>query len=148
QVAEADLSLALERKWDRYLEGLPRRTQRDQLVRTSLARLFENEMKYVKKLHETTGSANVGPYQKQVFPVLRRAVPNLIAYDIASVQPMAGPVAVVFYYDLVYDTTKGLTTAGNIFPRDFDRNFTSELVEAELLAVGNGTDYGGAAVVA
>jgi len=148
QVSDADMSLAMERKWDRYLEGLPKRTQRDQEVRSTLSKLYENEMRYVKKLHESTLAANVGPYQKQVFPVLRRAIPNLIMHDIASVQPLSAPVGVVFYYDLVYDTNKGRTTAGNIFPRDFDRNYSSELVEDELLASGNAVDYGGAGVVA
>ena len=37
-----------------------------------------------------------------IFPIIRRVVPNLIANDIVSVQPMSLPAGSVFYMDYKY----------------------------------------------
>jgi hypothetical protein len=86
---------------------------------------------------------NIGSFTKFIFPILRRVFPNLIAHEIVSVQPMTAPVGAIFYLDLIYGTQKGATTAGAIFPRDFDRDYSSEYINGEQLVVGNATDYGG-----
>jgi len=50
----------------------------------------------------------------------------------------------VFFLDYVYDTNKAPTQRGQVFPRDFDRNYTSEKIDGEILGTGNGVDFGGA----
>ncbi len=135
---------ALDRKWNRLLEGLGRRTPVERHVRAITAMLMENQAQHLRGLNEETRSMNVGSFTKFIFPILRRVFPNLIANDIVSVQPMNGPVGAVFYMDYVYATTKGSTQAGNVFPRDFDKDYTSEYVNGEILATGDGSKYGGA----
>ena len=41
-------------------------------------------------------SANMGAYDPILISLVRRAMPNLIAYDVASVQPMTGPTGLIF----------------------------------------------------
>jgi hypothetical protein len=143
-IADQSYVGALIKKWSPLLEGIPDRTEHDRYVLGCMAMLMENESMYLQNLTEDTRTINVGSFTKFIFPVLRRVFPNLIANEIVSVQPMTAPVGAVFYLDYIYGTTKGGTTAGNIFPRDFDKDYSSEFVNGEPLATGNGTDFGGA----
>jgi hypothetical protein len=135
---------ALDRKWGSLLEGIPARNAGERHLRAVTAMLMENQSAHLRSLNEETRSLNVGSFTKFIFPILRRVFPNLIANEIVSVQPMTAPVGAVFYLDYIYSTTKGATTAGNVMPRDFDRDYTSEFVNGEMLATGNGVNFGGA----
>jgi hypothetical protein len=44
----------------------------------------------------TTNTGNVANYDPVLISLVRRAMPNLIAYDIAGVQPMTGPTGLIF----------------------------------------------------
>ncbi len=134
---------ALARKWEGFLEGMPVRTRQDQYNRHVTAMLMENESTHLRNLTEETRAINVGSFTKYIFPVLRRVFPNLIANEIVSVQPMTAPIGAVFFLDYIYGTTKGITQEGNIFPRDFDKDYSSEFVNGEPLATGDGTNFGG-----
>ena len=147
-IADQSYVGALIRKWGEFLEGMPDRTERDRYVLGCMAMLMENESIHLRSLTEETRSVNVGSFTKFIFPVLRRVFPNLIANEIVSVQPMTAPIGAVFYLDYLYGSTKGGTTEGAVFPRDFDRNYSSEYVEGEQLATGDGSLYGGGAVAA
>lgn len=134
----------LVERWAPMLQGLPTETPRQRHVVAQLAMQYENQARYLRGMTEEVRAANVGPYLKTIFPLLRRSVPNSILNEIASVQALATPSGGIFYYDVVYQTTKGATTKGNVFPRDFDSDYTSEDVNGEILVTGNGVDYGGA----
>ncbi len=56
----------------------------------------------------TTG-ANWNPV---LIALVRRAMPNLMAYDLAGVQPMTGPTGLIFAMRSVYKTTRGGAEAG------------------------------------
>ena len=58
--------------------------------------------------HGTTG-ANWDPV---MIALVRRAMPNLMAYDLAGVQPMTGPTGLIFAMRSVYKTTRGGAAAG------------------------------------
>ena len=135
---------ALIRKWKDLLEGMPDKTERDRYVLGTVAVLMENESQHLQSLEEETRLVNVGSFTKFIFPVLRRVFPNLIAHDLVSVQPMTASVGAVFFLDYIYDTTKGAVQRGQVFPRDFDRTYTSEKIDGEILATGDGAKYGGA----
>ena len=134
---------SLDRKWGALLEGIPARNAQERHVRAVSAMLFENQAMHLRSLNEETRSLNVGSFTKFIFPILRRVFPNLISNEIVSVQPMTAPVGAVFYMDYIYSTTKGPTTAGNVMPRDFDKDYTSEFVNGEICATGDGVNYGG-----
>jgi len=126
-------------KWGELLEGIE-----NPYTRGVTAMLMENESQWLQNLEEETKTINVGSFTKFIFPVLRRVFPNLIANEIVSVQPMTAPIGAVFFFDYKYGSNKGSTQAGAIFPRDFDRDYSSEYVRDEQLALGDGTNYGGA----
>lgn len=142
-IADESYVGALIRKWGSLLEGMPDRSEHDRYVLGVTAILMENESQYLQGLNEETKTVNVGSFTKFIFPVLRRVFPNLIANEIVSVQPMTAPVGAVFFLDYVYGSTKGATNQGNVFPRDFDKDYSSEYVNGEPLATGNATpDFG------
>jgi hypothetical protein len=140
-IADQSYVGALIRKWGDFLEGMPDRTEGERYVLGCTAMLMENESLYLQNLDEETRTVNVGSFTKFIFPVLRRVFPNLIANEIVSVQPMTAPVGAVFFLDYVYGSTKGATTEGNVFPKDFDRDYSGEFVNGEQLATGDGTNY-------
>ena len=133
-------------KWSPFLEGLEDRTRHGRYLRNTMAVVFENTAQHLNKLrlYEATTTGNVAYYAKFIFPALRWAFPSLIANDIVSVQPMNSAQGTIFYLDFVYSNSKGQTAAGNIFPRDFDKFYSSEFVEGEPIGVGDGTNFGGA----
>jgi len=143
-IADKSYVRSLVQKWGEFLEGIPDKTEQQRYTLGVAAILMENQCQHLLTMNEDTRTANVGSFTKFIFPILRRVFPNLIANEIVSVQPMTAPTAAVFYLDYVYGTTKGQTQAGNVFPRDFDRNYSSEYVQGEILWTGDGTHGGGA----
>jgi hypothetical protein len=133
----------LMQKWSPFLKGVD-----DPYRRKIGAFLFENEAFHLKglknRLEEATTTANVAYYTKYLFPILRKLIANLIAPEIVSVQPMNAPVGAVFYLDVYYGQSKGQINRGSSVYDNFDRFYTSEFVDREQIAVGDGTNYGGA----
>ena len=127
---------ALVEKWNPLLEGI-----RVEHTRNVMAVLYENESQYLQNLNEETRTTNVGSFMKFVFPVLRRVWPNLIANEIVSIQPMTAPVGGIFFYDLKYGTTKGTVTAGETLISDFNRFYSSEHIDGEIVGSGPGTTF-------
>lgn len=135
-IADRSFVQSLTRKWGQLLEGI-----RDPYTKGVTAVLMENESQWLQNLEEETKTVNVGSFTKFIFPVLRRVFPNLIANEIVSVQPMTAPIGAVFFFDYLYGSNKGKTAAGNIFPRDFDRDYSSEYVNGEVVGIGDATNY-------
>lgn len=55
----------------------------------------------------TTNTAGVQNYDPVLIKMLRRALPNMIAYDIVGVQTMTGPTGLIFYQKARYSTQSG-----------------------------------------
>lgn len=128
------------KKWAPYLRGVPEGRRRG-----DLATLYENTLHNIETLQEDANTTGVtASYTKYLFPMLRRVFPNLIANEIVSVQPMTGPVGAVFTYEYKYGNTKGAITAGQNLIQTFNQWYSSEYVDQEVIATGNGTDYGSA----
>ena len=53
------------------------------------------------------GGGNIGTFDPVLISLVRRAMPNLIAYDIAGVQPMSGPTGLIFAMKSKYSTQGG-----------------------------------------
>lgn len=130
----------LEDKWSRFLGGV-----KEPYTRKVMALLFENQFSDMRRqLNEDTLAVNAGQYTKYIFPVLRRVFPNLIANEIVSVQPMTAPVGAVFFFEYKHGKSKGTTTAGSNLIQNFDRDYSSESVNNEQIAVPDGAAFGGA----
>lgn len=135
----AGRSLA-EGKWSKYCHKL-----KDPMQKAFTALLLERTDQWIrsKSMDETTRVLQVGNFDKFAFPLVRAIYPNLIANEIVSVQPMAGPTSIIFYLDFVFGTNKGRTLAGS---SAFDavagpantKSYTSDDVPQESLGTGDG----------
>jgi hypothetical protein len=54
-----------------------------------------------------TGSTSLAGYDPVLISLVRRAMPNLMAYDLAGVQPMSAPTGLIFAMRAKYDTQAG-----------------------------------------
>ena len=107
----------------------------------------------------TGGSADAGPgagYDPILISLVRRAVPNLIAYDICGVQPMTGPTGLIFAMRARYGSQGGAEALYNEADTDFAGAGTHAntlpggavttgtgmtTAAAEALGDGQGTNY-------
>ena len=61
----------------------------------------------------TGGTGSVDNWNPILIALVRRAMPNLMAYDLEGVQPMTGPTGLIFAMKSRYKTTRGGATAGD-----------------------------------
>ena len=84
----------------------------------------------------SAGSAAAGPtagFDPVLISLIRRSMPNLIAYDLAGVQPMSGPTGLIFAMRSRYQTQSGSEAfyneadtafSGQDFGRDAENGFS------------------------
>ena len=112
-------------KWSPVLEHESAPAIEDRYKKAVTARLLENQEIALKEetaqaqgnyISEAaaannigTGSApnNIGTFDPVLISLVRRAMPNLIAYDIAGVQPMTGPTGLIFAMKSKYSSQTG-----------------------------------------
>ena len=58
-------------------------------------------------------TGNVANWNPVLISLVRRAMPNMMAYDVCGVQPMTGPTGLIFAMKSTYETTRGGATADN-----------------------------------
>ena len=109
------LSEQYEKKWQPVLEHPDLPKVQDSYRRAVTATILENQERAMKEdqafLNEaaptnSTGSA-VANWDPILISLVRRAMPNLIAYDIAGVQPMTGPTGLIFAMRSRYTSQTG-----------------------------------------
>ena len=61
----------------------------------------------------SVSSGNVANWNPVLIALVRRAMPNLMAYDMCGVQPMSGPTGLIFAMKSRYETTKAGVSAGD-----------------------------------
>lgn len=127
----------IEKKWWDFVKDI-----KNPKLRQDTAIIYENTMRFYKKelLEESPAvtSAQIAPYIKYLFPVLKKLFPNMIAPEIVSVQPMTAPVGAVFYEKYKYASNKGSIAQGTEAIDTLDTSFSSENVKNELFATGDG----------
>jgi hypothetical protein len=119
---------SLVSKWSPVLNEETAGTISDRHRRNVTAAVLENQEKamiaegaqsaFLTETPTNTNSAVTGgPGQANWDPVLislvRRAMPNLMAYDVCGVQPMSGPTGLIFAMKSRYKTTRGGATAND-----------------------------------
>jgi hypothetical protein len=118
------------KKWEGsgFLTGIG-----DEYRRRVTALLLENEAQHLERLDEETRAFMVGPFTKFIFPTVRRSWPQLVAYNLVSIQPMTSPIGAIFFWRYRHGTTKGPTVAGTEMIANFDKRYSSEDVIGELV---------------
>ena len=121
------LSEQVEKKWEPVLnhENLPK--IEDSYKRAVTAVVLENQEKALREErtalfeapHANQTGASVDNYDPILISLVRRALPNLMAYDVAGVQPMTGPTGLIFAMKSHYTSQTGTEALFNEADTDF-----------------------------
>ena len=121
------LSENLQKKWAPVLdhENLP--SIKDNYKRAVTAVVLENQEKALREekaaLFEATHANQTGSaidtYDPILISLVRRSLPNLMAYDVAGVQPMTGPTGLIFAMKSHYSSQSGTEALFNEADTDF-----------------------------
>lgn len=115
-----------------------------------LATTLENTQDTLNRasLNETTQASDVGPFKQFALELITAVVPNLIASDIVSVQPMSNRIGEVRYLKYLYGSNKGSVKAGTEFSSAFglgssEPNYSSEDIDQEVIGASGQSNYEG-----
>lgn len=120
----------LVRKWAPILDVDSAPAITDPYRKKVMAQLLENQIVESQKeqdlLTEDTAAANntanIGKYDPILISMVRRTMPNLIAYDVCGVQPMTGPTGLIFAMRPKYVVANKL--AGDAFYEEANTAFS------------------------
>ena len=150
----------LQKKWQPLLEAEGLEKIQDNHRRAVTAQLLENQERFLREerafLSEAPPTVNTDPsgtgnpgfsgsaatggpvagFDPVLISLIRRAMPNLVAYDLAGVQPMNGPTGLIFAMRSKYDNQQGTEALFN----EPDSAFSAQNSAASL----NQGDYTGA----
>tara|TARA_R110002124_G_scaffold220888_1_gene386605 strand:+ start:5428 stop:6768 length:1341 start_codon:yes stop_codon:yes gene_type:complete len=114
---------SLVEKWGAILNEESAGTIADSHRRSVTAAVLENQEKAMGEqaamLSESPTNTNAtvtgadGNWNPILIALVRRAMPNLMAYDLAGVQPMTGPTGLIFAMKSQYKTTRAGATTGD-----------------------------------
>jgi hypothetical protein len=142
------LSEQLVKKWSPVLEHpeLPKVT--DSYKRAVTAVILENQERALREdrafINESapqnsTDASYVQNWDPILISLVRRAMPNLIAYDIAGVQPMTGPTGLIFAMRAKYASQNGTEALFNEADTDFSaRNALGDSTVGGVDGLGGG----------
>ena len=144
------LSEESQKKWEPILEHADAPAISDPYKKAVTAVLLENQEKAIREQNEQMGlfeagplnqTANVNNFDPVLISLVRRSMPQLIAYDVAGVQPMTAPTGLIF-------AMRAKDGAGNeVFYNEADTDFAGAGTHASTggeLATdpdGAGTEY-------
>ena len=122
-----------------FMEGLEHKQDAAMMV----ASLYENALKQLRSLDETTRMLQVGSFEKFVFPIIRAVFANLVASEWVTTQALTAPTGLVFFMDAIYGTQKGNINRGDkVFDAltgpSTDTHYTDEVVSEEAIGTGDG----------
>ena len=132
------LTEQLQEKWAPVLEHADLPEIKDSYKKSVTTVLLENQEKALREeksaLFETahvnniSATSGISTYDPILIGLVRRAMPNLMAYDIAGVQPMTGPTGLIFAMRSVYtgttDTRANTSTRVEALFNEADTDFS------------------------
>ena len=154
------LSENLQTKWEGVLDHPDMPKIADPYRKAVTAVILENQLTEMQKeagiLHETGsptnfagtggfggGAAAAGPvagFDPILISLVRRSLPNLIAYDVCGVQPMTGPTGLIFAMRTRYAGQAGAEAFYNEANTAFS-GANGAIVVSSMSISGNTTDY-------
>lgn len=148
------LSEHLEEKWGDILNHGDLPEIKDPHKRAVTAIMLENQQKALNEdrvmLNEAApannsfASAGIDRYDPILIGLVRRAMPQLMAYDICGVQPMSGPTGLIFAMRSTYGAERGnAMTRVEALYNEADTDFSSSGFDANYAGTAkNGTHAG------
>ena len=128
----------LMEKWSPVLEHGDVPSIDDRYKKAVTARLLENQedalreervqqsFGQIDEAHANATGSNIANFDPVLISLVRRAMPNLIAYDIAGVQPMSGPTGLIFAMKSKFSTQGGTEALFNEADSGFSGTGTQE----------------------
>ena len=150
------LSEQAQQKWSKILNHADLPEIKDSYRKTVTAILLENQEKALREernmLSELApansigdGTTGIAKYDPILIGLVRRAMPNLMAYDICGVQPMTGPTGLIFAMRSVYGNTRAAASLEEALYNEANTQFSSSSFTSALASSGtpkNGTHTG------
>ena len=136
----------LMEKWEPVLGHESAPAIGDHYKKAVTARLLENqEVALREERNQSEGfiteaaanatGSNISNFDPVLISLVRRAMPNLIAYDIAGVQPMSGPTGLIFAMKSKYSTQGGTEALFDEADTDFSGTGTHQADPTGLAGV-------------
>ena len=121
------LSEEIQKKWSPVLDHPDLQEIADPYRKSVTAVILENQEKALQEEKATLGeavhannmSASIDTYDPILISLVRRALPNLMAYDVCGVQPMTGPTGLIFAMKSHYTSQTGDEALFNEADTDF-----------------------------
>jgi hypothetical protein len=141
------LSENLQQKWGAILDHPDLPQIKDNYKRQVTSVLLENQEKSLREerqaLFETpanniSATGGIDKYDPILIGLVRRAMPNLMAYDICGVQPMTGPTGLIFAMRSTYGATRTASGRSEALFNEANTSFSSSGQNAE----GNNPVFG------
>ena len=146
----------LMEKWGPVLEHESVSPIQDNYKKAVTARLLENQEVSLQEERaqaqgnfiseaaaaNNIGGGNIGSFDPVLISLVRRAMPNLIAYDIAGVQPMSGPTGLIFAMKSKYSTQGGTEALFDEADTDFSGTGTHQADPTGLAGVADADNDG------
>jgi hypothetical protein len=155
------LSENLQKKWEGVLDHPDLPAIKDPYRKAVTAVILENQAQEMQKsagiLHETaptnslggTGysgsSAAGGPvagFDPILISLVRRSLPNLIAYDLCGVQPMTGPTGLIFAMRSTYASQNVTAGATEAFYNEANTGFSGDKATQTAISLAANTALG------
>ena len=114
------LSEEIQKKWSPVLDHPDLQEITDPYRKSVTAVILENQEKALQEekqvfseaVHANNMSNAIDTYDPILISLVRRALPNLMAYDVCGVQPMTGPTGLIFAMKSHYTSQTG--TEGSV----------------------------------
>ena len=121
------LSEELQKKWSPVLEHPELQEISDPYKKAVTTVVLENQEKALREekealfeaTHANQTGASVDNYDPILISLVRRALPNLMAYDVCGVQPMSGPTGLIFAMKSHFTSQTGTEALFNEADTDF-----------------------------
>ena len=141
------LAEKLKAKWAKILDHQDLPKIDDAHRRAVTAVILENQERALREEKESLlrevapansqSGGNIGTWDPILISLVRRAMPNLIAYDVCGVQPMTGPTGLIFAMRSKYTdqmggngsmalSADGLSEVGEAFFNEADSTFSGD----------------------
>ena len=111
------LSETIQEKWAPVMDHKDLPEIKDSYRRDVTLRLLENQEKFLNEAAPTNSGhapagANVDGWDPILISLVRRSMPQMIAYDVCGVQPMTGPTGLIFAMKSRYTSQTGTEAFG------------------------------------
>ena len=120
------LSEEIQKKWSPVLDHPDLQEIADPYRKSVTAVILENQEKALQEekgiteaVHANNMSSAIDTYDPILISLVRRALPNLMAYDVCGVQPMTGPTGLIFAMKSHYTSHTGTEALYNEADTDF-----------------------------